>query len=229
MKNPYFLLAWLLDVAGLGLAITFLFDPWPWVRILCAIMPWFALGVMYLSGGRLVVSGNRNVWQPDIFLAIYLPLIAFAFWAALEVRVLDWPVAVAAGIGVGVLLALAFVAARSGKPQAGLAFAAVMLAVVGSGYSYGVVTLADTTGDTRIVQTYRPQVLGKYVRKSRNITDYLVLDAWGPQPRRDISVDDVLYETAVVGQAVCVEVHPGRLGVRWYTMRSCAVTGEGKA
>jgi len=221
MKNPYFLLAWLLNVIGLGLMISFMFDPLPWMRTLSVIMPWFALGVMFLARGRLVVSASRSVGQPTIVFAICLPLIAFAAWAFVDFKLLDWPFALAAGFGIALLLVLAFVVAGSANRHEGFAFVAALLAVLGSGYGYGVVGFLDMTGDTQIVQSYWPQVLRKHVQTGRRTTDYLTLAAWGSEPQREMSVDDNLYEEAVLGQPVCIDVHPGRLKIRWYDIHAC--------
>jgi hypothetical protein len=50
------------------------------------------------------------------------------------------------------------------------------------------------------------------------------LSAWGPDaPASVVSLPSELYEKATLGEAICVELWPGALGVRWYEYAECPV------
>lgn len=223
MKDSYHPLSWALNVVALALAAAALAFPVAGVRAVCAVVPWVVLGIMFATGGRLVISANRRSDQPNVIIAVVVPLIVLGVQSINDYRLVDWPIATALGAGIAVLLVLAFAVAQGKGRQSDFVLAAVVLAVLGIFYGYAVIGMADMAGDAQVVQTYRPLVLGKHVQASRSRQTYrrLTLAAWGPVPKGRTAVDAATFQAAEIGQPVCVALYAGRLGLRWYTVATC--------
>jgi hypothetical protein len=96
-----------------------------------------------------------------------------------------------------------------------------MLFLAGA-YGWGLAAAADTVLDRSTPASYTATVQDKHENHGRSTSYYLDLGPWGPiQRSNDVSVSHTIYNTAFIGEQVCLELHPGLLHVQWYRMVAC--------
>ena len=89
-------------------------------------------------------------------------------------------------------------------------------------FGWGLAAAADTTLDHSGAASYTPTVVNKHETHGRSTSYYLDLAPWGPmQAVNDISVSNSIYDSAAIGDQVCIELRPGTLRVQWYRMVAC--------
>jgi hypothetical protein len=89
-------------------------------------------------------------------------------------------------------------------------------------YGYGVCALGDAVLDRSDGASYTTTVDGKHVTSGRNKRPMLRLAPWGPRAAEDnVAVPWDLYYRTNVGDKICVQLHPGALGVPWYRVTAC--------
>ena len=66
-------------------------------------------------------------------------------------------------------------------------------------------------------------VTGKFVTHGRHSHSYnLNLPAWGPRlGPNSIEVSSATYQAVNVGDSVCLTLHPGAIGLPWFTSALC--------
>lgn len=97
-----------------------------------------------------------------------------------------------------------------------------LLAPLFSVYPWGGLTLANALLDHGAPEVFRVAVRGKHVSEGKHTSWNLELDPWGPvTERKDVDVGPRLYGAVSMGDRVCVALHPGALGTRWYVVRRC--------
>jgi hypothetical protein len=140
-----------------------------------------------------------------------------------------WPI-IPAVITAAMALALALPAAKSGAASSPLLYLAFVTAI-GGGYGYLGINFADTHFDLSKGDPTPVAVLGKFttIRQSRNSSRtvyHLSLPPWGPKTTAgSIEVDEATYDRTEIGGTVCLALHPGALGLPWFTTaRSCPTT-----
>lgn len=102
-----------------------------------------------------------------------------------------------------------------------LGMAALTLALV-LAYGYGVCALGDAVLDRSSASTYTTTVYGKHVTSGRNRRPMFRLGPWGPRTTEDeVAVSWDVYRRTNVGDAVCVSLYPGALGIPWYRVGGC--------
>lgn len=190
--------------------------------LVCALTPWAGLALVFLSGGRVVFNGRDSERRPDAFSLVFLPALTTGARALMDFKIFDWQAALAAAAGVSLVWNIAILAARRGERPKGFVATTIILLLFGVDYGYGVATFADALGDERIVATYAPPITDKRVSHGKSTSYDLELGAWGGRTNDEQTVPKTFYDAAQVGDRVCIEVHPGRLGIRWY-----AVAGRG--
>jgi hypothetical protein len=80
-------------------------------------------------------------------------------------------------------------------------------------------TIANGALDKSPVQTISTTVSQKRISSSRRSKSYIVVaDSWRPgKDEESLTVNRGLYQTLKVGQSIVVDVHPGALGMPWYS------------
>jgi len=219
-------LVWGLNGLGVVLALGCLFAPFTPVLVACALVPWAALVVIALLNGRLVVSVDRPEKRPNILLMIVVPEAALAIKGTSNCTFIDWRLALAVAAVVSLIWFFAFVVIQRAKRPRSMVSLAVLLLIAGEGYGVGGIALADVVGDKTITATYTPRILAKTPRQGRN-DDILVLAPWDGRPGGNEPVAYDLFNAVKVGDQVCIDVHPGRIGFKWYQIRPCQTASEG--
>jgi hypothetical protein len=159
------------------------------------------------------------------------PTAAYAFWlpaAALALRALwSGPLLInrldilwAGIVGGLVLLILMLVAdpiVRQSMPRS------LPLAVMAFLYAAGLVPLLDSLADQSPPSGmfYAP-IAGRYVESGLRLHYYVSLKPWGPILHDTVvEVPSLVYQHAEAGGLLCAALHPGALGMEWYTVSLC--------
>jgi hypothetical protein len=215
-------------VARISVAVTAVLIAWafayphPYALLIAvlAALPWVAIGIMARSPGLYALNAPRGSGRPDLTLLLITPGFVLMLRALQDVRILDWPplllwaVVVALALMGGVLWAV-----PSAREKPGMV--ALTLALV-LAYGYGVCAIGDAVLDRSSGSSYTTTVNGKHVTGGRNKRPMLRLAPWGPRTAEDnVAVPWDLYYRTNVGDEVCVQLHPGALGVPWYRVASC--------
>jgi hypothetical protein len=132
-----------------------------------------------------------------------------------------WP-ALPAALAVVVVLPLAWNVRNApgvASPFAVLTVVALCTAL----YGYGATSVVDTQLDFSPGEVTPVQVLDKHEYRGRHSHSYdLYLPAWGPRAgRNSIEVSSATYSAVNIGDSVCITLHPGAIGLPWFTNGLC--------
>lgn len=189
---------------------------------LCALSPVLALILTRLSGGRIVISGQRNETRPDAIALLFLPSLGLAIRALGPIHIINWQAALICAAVIGVVWSgLAYFSGTFGRQRGRLIITSVLF-LTGLAYGYGVVCLIDTIADSAPPKITEVTVLKKYIGAGRGHTPYLVLAPSTVNPEGgDEAVSQQVYQGATVGQKVCLVERPGAIGLEWYEILTC--------
>ena len=201
-------------LGGLALGLWGLWWPEPYLVcvIALALAPVVALVLVATSGGELVFfEGEGGLPKADVSMLVTLPLLAL-WLRSMDFAMIDWiPACLAAG-AVGVVVAgLALIRTDGGKAL-----------VVGAGaslwaWSVGIeANVFATLGSTTFVRTE--------VVEKRDTSDSNYLTLKPPLYRgvpKEVDVAWRFYQAAKPGDEVCVLVHHGAFGWRWWEVDFC--------
>lgn len=182
------------------------------------VLPLVGLATLLGGRGRYAFDATRNDPRPSLIATVMLPGLALATRAIFDVHVLDWkPLLFGAAVG-GLALVVAIAVGERRRKLWVLALLAPLI----STYPWGALSLANALLDRGAPEVFRVGVRGKHVSGGRQTSWYLELDPWGPvTERKDVAVGRRLYNAALTGDRVCVALHPGALGARWYVVLDC--------
>jgi hypothetical protein len=125
---------------------------------------------------------------------------------------------IAASVAI-ILFAALYISARNGFAVPGTLVAFLFISAF---YGYGLAVTVDTLPDQSPPTHFAAQVVGKHVSRGRSTTYYLYLAPWGPIQGTDrISVPSAIYDRAIEGRQVCLELHAGALRIPWYKPVDC--------
>jgi hypothetical protein len=182
----------------------------------------FALILTWLSDGRIVISGQRTETRPDAIALLFLPSLGLAIRALGPIHIINWQAALIYAAVIGVVWSgLAYFSRTFGRQRGKLIITSVLF-LIGLAYGYGVVCLIDTLADSAPPKITEVIVLNKYVGAGRGHTPYLVLVPSPVNPEGgDKAVSQDVYQSATVGQKVCLVERPGAIGLEWYEILTC--------
>lgn len=194
--------------------------PYPLIIGLLAVLPWVYVGLMAKYPGVYQLNGTAGAGRPDLSGALIPVGALLALRAFIDVHTLDWRALTPWAVGIGALLAVSIVRVnRSGGRKWGTA---LVILLVSGAYGYGAAMSANAVLDTSAPTTYRPSVLRKHVSGGRNRTYELLVDPWGARKSpEDVTVPAAVFNEARVGEPICIAVHGGALGSRWYHVSAC--------
>jgi hypothetical protein len=98
-----------------------------------------------------------------------------------------------------------------------------LMAVSGGLYGYGAIVLADVQFDTSPTTVVQVPVVDKFLTYGRHATYYhLRLAPWGARTTpSEVEVPHAAYDALRPGALACIVLHPGALGLAWFTARTC--------
>ena len=186
----------------------------------CVLLPWLVVAMVARDGAVYRLNQKQNDAGANLLPAMMLPGFALLLRALMDISVLDWQkllwfmVAATAACG-----AIMWSLVRELRKS----LAAVsLLALLVAPYAYGTLDLANARFDRREPVPYAAQVLDQHVTTGKTTTYNLTLSPWGPRPEAgDAEVTKAFYHSVSKGERVCVYLHPGSLGVRWFEVWDC--------
>jgi hypothetical protein len=206
---------------GLAMILVLWIFVWPQpyeIAILAgAVAPIAALALVALTGGRLAI------WSPDarpnVGLMMY-PGMILAVRAMFDVHLYHWEeIAAPTGVIAALAIALSWMADRRLSEHAAILS---MFGIAAAIYAYGVAAEADMLLDRAKPQVIQARVLAKRISSGGRPEYDLTLAPWGDRQKTgEIHVGSRLYGRANKGDVVCVRLHPGRLGARWFSVGLC--------
>lgn len=206
------LFAYALTITAVATAAWALYDPRPyWLVVgLLALLPWLAL--MATARGR----------KPDLHVPLMLPGCVLGLRAVIDVQLLErWqPLLPAAAIAF--VMAVLIRLTREDR-EFPLWLYLLLFVPVMSFYGYGSVVLANKLLDRSSPKLYLTFVYDRSMHKvSRQMVWDLRLGPWGPRKEAEsVSVPRGLYEATQIDDGVCVLLHPGAFGIRWFEVAKC--------
>jgi hypothetical protein len=211
-----------LGVLGTVIGLWALIYPHPYtlLMILLGVCPPLGLAIILGSGGRIHLDQKQGDKRPMVAFLMILPAVAIGFRGIADVSLLDWPTALAFSAVGGALFGLAAVAVDSEQRR----WSAFLLttAIIGVPWCYGVAVDLDVRLDPGAPQVYRTTVIDKHQSTGKGARLYLKIARWGPVTGSvDEVVDRALYDSAGAGDTVCVSLHEGAFGWRWYWLDRC--------
>jgi len=222
-------IAWVLNGAGGLVSLWLLLAPdlvpeaYIWLIAALAAMPPLAVLAVILSKGLYTIAdipqkGAKDA-QPNLALFFLVPAVAIAARSLMDIDLLDWQqaalYAVAGGLPVGIVAALV---ARSKQNH----YSWIYLPVVACAWASAIVSNYDSLFDTAAPSVFQTQVLDRHKTTGKHESYHLKLGPWGPRTTaEDVSVAKGFYGMMSPGMTVCVQLHPGKLGVRWFEVLRC--------
>ena len=197
--------------------------PYQLAILLLALLPWCAVIIVALSRGLICFDTLRNDVRPQVALMLMMPALVLGMRALLDFNVVDVTRTLEFGFIAG--LPLVFVVSLVGQRNQPRPWVLplLMLLVVSLPYGGGLVAFADVMFDHQASQVFQTQVLRKYISSGKHPQPYLVLAPWGPEIMGDrVAVSRAYYSHARVDTPVCVNLHHGAVGLRWYGVHDCA-------
>jgi hypothetical protein len=205
-----------------ALALWLLIFDWPYWTILTAMLlaPFPALAALIPLRGRFADLPPQD--RPTLFgLTMLAPLVLYS-GTNYAGNFID-----GAGYDSALVLlaiaffALAFITSESAWARALRRFWVLSIVPL---YIVGAVKLLDVELDTSEPATYRTAVIEKEPPPFRSPSfDYqLRMKPWGPgKITSAASVTSGVYRSVETGSTVCVHLHDGALGLRWYDVANC--------
>ena len=216
-----------LAIAGgvLGLVVAFWRDGHhpAWQGVLASVLvltiPLVVLGLVLYSPASFETGRARR----GVNGLIALPFVALLFSNLYHAQIDPYWPALPGALAAIVVLPLAW----NVRNAPGLSSPLAMLTVVtlcAAVYGYGATAVADIQFDFSAGDVSQVQVLDKHEYHGRRSSSYqLYLPAWGPRTGpNSIEVSSATYRAINIGDSVCITLHPGAVGLPWFTSAVCA-------
>ena len=190
--------------------------------LLMALLPWCAVAIVALSRGLICFDTLRNDVRPHVALMLMMPALVLGMRALLDINIVDVTRTLEFGFiaGLPLVFAVSLVGQRN-QPRPWVL--PLLMLVVAVPYGGGLVAMADVMLDHQAPQVFQTQVLRKYISSGKHPQPYLVLAPWGPMITGDrVAVSRAYYAHVKVDTTLCVDLHQGGVGLRWYGAHDCA-------
>jgi hypothetical protein len=195
------------------------------VGVLAAI-PWLALVIVRGFPGLYGIDdfGNSAV-RVDLFPLMVAPGLGLIVHAAITVYLVSWsPIFLYAPVGGMAMAGAAALASPAVRKSVPVCFA---YAVFMSAYGGGVAVFGNVFFDDAAPQVFARPILDKRTNSigKYSAIHYQTIGPWGPYAKpNEVEVAREFDDAKKKGDAVCVYLHPGALGLPWYTAGECPRT-----
>jgi hypothetical protein len=155
--------------------------------------------------------------RPNLYPLLLLSPFAIVVRAASDYRIVEygWVILVAALLGVVTALLTTLLLRKETR----LSWSQAMLAIPFAVYAYGAIVVADVELDASAPETFTVDVIKSDMDEDGDCK--VTVAAWGPyRSERSLNVSRWLQQRAPAGSRVCMNLHRGLLGVRWWTVRA---------
>jgi hypothetical protein len=211
-------------LSGIGIALGLIILFWNiWLPIpyglppaLGVIAPWAAVGLVRWSRGRLVLLPISGDARPQTF-GLAVGGLGSSAWAFTNLHLYDWQEALIPGAICGAIFFAVILALDSRVLAAGRALASLALFCLA--WAWGDVVMLDRFADQAAPQVYSTVVGDKYISSGRSSAPYLQVAPWGDRVAvEDIRVNRHIYDATPIQSVICIQLHKGALGVRWFDL-----------
>jgi len=183
------------------------------------VIPWMTIWIYWRNEGHHSLTFNKYDPRADLWVQLLMPGWALALFA-LRPAFVDPVELVVPALIVLVVIVTCVAYARAADEIATVNLK--VLALLLCPYAVGSVAVANRVYDTNPAGTYLLEVLDKKTRAGVFVPSYsLKVSDWGPHPEIDeVPASESLYGEADPGRQVCLQLHPGALGIEWYQVRA---------
>jgi hypothetical protein len=199
-----------------------------WQGALAALVmltiPLVVLGLVLSSPASFEVGRSRR----GVNGMIALPFMALLFSNLYHAQIDPfWP-ALPAALAAVVVLPLAW-GVRNAPGLSNPGMMLLVIALCAALYGYGATSVVDIQLDFSAGAVTPVQVLDKHEYRGRHSHTYdLYLPAWGPRTgQNSIEVSPATYDAVNIGDPVCITLHPGAIGLPWFTSAACQGANRG--
>jgi hypothetical protein len=208
-------------IAGAAAAWGFLYPtPYRAVILTLVLVPLAALLVLATNQGLYQVEGRKQDARPDLSLALILPGAILMLRAIQDVQLLSWSSMFK--LSALLTIVLVFVIASCDRQLRARRWPILGFLLVMPAYATGALVEANALLDKGQAQMFRSQILNKRISTGRSTTRYFRLAPWGPRSQPDeVTISRWLFESASVGDSVCIALRPGSLQTPWFIVRRC--------
>ncbi len=188
--------------------------------VLNAMIPPLVLLLAVYFSGLFRFEEDKKEERPGLAVAAALPGLVLLVRGMFDVAFLDIPRLVAFGLIVGIV---AGAIAKSADPRMRGVGPVLLIFACSSLYGIGGVMQVNTRLDLSKPAVYEAPVVGKYLSGGRHTSYHLTLPPFGPANEfQDVTVEKDFYDSLRLNDRVCAYLHPGKLGVRWYSVGRCS-------
>jgi len=207
-------------VYGLGLASFFVRDPNHLLTWAMIALPWLAILLVGKFSPYFRFGGPRSTPLPDLSLVLMIPGLFLMLGALQRIAPIGWEgPSLLTVFGSAILVGSAFWRDPWLKKHRGTT---VLLLFLCCSYGYGAGMQVNALLDRSTPQTYRVIVSAKRVSHGKSTSYHLTLAPWGPEVNgQDLMVAYSQYAAVKPGDAVCMLLRAGALGVTWSELGRC--------
>jgi hypothetical protein len=208
-------------VAAIVIAVWALFRPQPYellITLLAALPPLAIIAVLARRG--LFRIGLGTGYEANLGTACAAPACALFLRTLADLNLINWlPLTAFASAVAIVFLITAF------RREINLRrrwWRLMIAALLTGGYAFGTLGQTNVLLDRGPQAVLRGRIVDKHPGRGRIATYQLTLAPWGPVTDvSDVAVPHDIYDQAEIGDAACIRLHDGALGMAWFTAAAC--------
>lgn len=196
-----------------------IFKPVPYLLVLGLVAAFLPLSfwALWRFGSLFEVEDRQQSPFQSLQGPMLMPSIVLALRAMLDTHPVDWTVVIAPSVvfalGVGLLLHRLQSKARW--------HTLLGLVVLSVGYPAGGILILNERFDTSDGEKHQVVVLEKRISKGKTTDRYVTISSGGPwMEGHELKVHRRAYEEAEKGSDMCLQIYPGSVGVRWWSLRA---------
>jgi hypothetical protein len=201
---------------------TFLPTPHRLVIGLLLLAPWVSVLLGWRFRGLIQFDERPRDLKPSLFTFVVFPILALALRAVLDYETVGWIGQAVSALVIGsILFAAQIVAHGDIRSNPVTAIATFILAVLG--YGYGAAIHINALADRADMQQIRYVLREKHI-SSGKVTSYRARLSKAHQSAPEVDSAEVtpyFYDMLKTGDAVCLAMRPGALGIQWFMAGPC--------
>ena len=211
----------LLDGLGVALGLWGMLAPVPYGLCIAALLvaPVAAIGIAWASHGAVSLNDRRRQKRPHIGALFLFPALILGARGLLDFNVLDWTAPLILATPLAVLMTFAAVRAELEFRRW---FWVLFLLPLTLAWSWGAISEANGIFDRTPVQVVSTEVLQKRMSGVRSVSYHLeIAPTTIAGMGTEVEVRRAVYRQVAVGGRICLELHGGSLGWRWFRPKAC--------
>jgi hypothetical protein len=194
--------------------------PFELVLMLAIACPVAAMALHLWSQGLLRLDYKAEDPNPNIANLFYPPSLSLFLRAVADINMVDYVQTLMVATACACLLAALPALNAPRLPSQRWKRAGMTIGLLGM--MLGLLSFANAQLDHGVPLIFRTRVVDAHITQGKAHLDELVLEPWGPF-RKPVSayVPSSVYDRVQEDDVVCVRLHAGRFGWRWFTIHPC--------